>query len=508
VSDIAVAAGDKGRLALVWISNGNVYGAVADGGVGAPVSAPVQLSSAGGASGLDISIGVEGGAFAVWSQAGDVRAAMLEGTTWTAVAAPLDIDPAHVAGAGLGRPSVSVAADDTAVVAWGELDAAGVSHVFYRRLLGTTPSQFPQEASIAGGGTADSPSIDVEYDRSFAWVTFHQDVGGTTHTYARRLRGSTFDDPVALDGGAASFGPTLAMNPIGEGLAVTQGAGNTVLGATFADKTFDPVVRLDSAGSAAPQEPVAYFSDRGDGAVAYRAQGADGSATLIGRLLPGGKPDAETAISKPDAGPVVAGSLQIGGDRVGDVAVAMLQGAPGARTLTVALEDIPPARPVITDRTVNPRTGGIRWNPGLDYLGQQSFSVRVDGRTLGTSTTSSLRTRRVRDGRHIVTVTATDHRGQKATSRSMPVYTDTKKPRGLKVSTSRSGKLLRVSASATDPRGRGTGVRSYIVEWGDGKHSVSSRGKLHHRYRSSGRKRITVTVRDRAGNEVVKRTRA
>jgi hypothetical protein len=512
VSDIAVAAGTRGRLALVWVANGNVFGAVADGSPGAPVSAPVQLSNTGGASGLDVQIGVEGGAFAVWSQGGDVRAATLTGTTWTAVAGPLDIDATHTAGEGLGRPRVSVAADDTAVVAWGELDAGGVSHVYYRRLLGTTPSQFPQEASVPSsggqpGGTADAPEIEVEYDRSFAWVAFHQDFGGTPRTLARRLRGSTFDDPVAIDNGAASFGPALAMNPIGEGLAVTQGADNSVLGATFADKDFAPVVRLDSGGSAAPQSPVAYFSDRGDGALAYRAQSGDGNATAIGRLLPGGKPAPETAISKPGAGPVVAGSLRVGGDRVGDVAVAMLQGNPGARTLTVALEDVAPARPVITDRTVNPRTGGIRWNPGLDYLGKQVFRVRVDRRNVGTSTSSSLRTRRVRDGRHIVTVTATDRRGQSATSRSMAVYTDTKKPHAT-VSTSRSGKLLRVAVRASDPRGRGTGVRTYTVEWGDGKRSVSSHPNLRHRYRTSGRKRIVVTVRDRAGNGTVKRTRA
>jgi hypothetical protein len=512
VSDVAVAAGDRGRLALAWVSNGNVFGAVADGRPGAPVSAPAQLSTGGGATGLDVAIGLEGGAFAVWSQGGDVRAAMLKGTTWTVIPTPLDIDPAHAAGEGAGRPVVAVAADDTAVVAWGERDAAGVSHVFYRRLLETTLSQYPQEASVPSfngqaGGSADAPEIAVEYDRSFAWVAFHEDLGGASHTLARRLRGSTFDDPVSLDNGAVSSGPALAMNPTGEGLAVAQGGDNTVLGATFADKTFNPVTRLDGGGSAAPPEPVAYASDRGDAAVAYRAQSGDGNATTIGRYLAAGVPQAETGLSKADAGPVVAGSLRIGGDRVGDVTVAMLQGAPGARTLTVALQDLPPARPVITDRTVNPRTGGFRWNPGLDYLGAQSFRVRVDGRELGTSTGSSLRTARVRDGRHIVSVTATDRRGQSATSRSLPVYTDTKKPRA-KVSTSRSGKLLRVSVRATDPRGRGTGVRSYTVEWGDGTRSVSSHPSQRHRYRTAGRKRITVTVRDRAGNATVKRMRA
>src|SRR6476661_635809 len=162
VSEIAVAAGGKGHLALTLIANGKVYGAVATGKPGATVSAPVQLSNTGGASGLDVQSGVEGGAFAVWSQGGDVRSAMLTGTTWTAIAAPLDIDPAHAAGEGAGRPRVAVAADDTAVVAWGELDAGGVSHVYFRRLLGTTLSQFPQEAAAP----ADSPQIRVEYDRS------------------------------------------------------------------------------------------------------------------------------------------------------------------------------------------------------------------------------------------------------------------------------------------------------------------------------------------------------
>jgi hypothetical protein len=514
VSDLSVAAGANGRLALVWIAGGTVFGAVADGKPGAPVSTPVALSGPGGASGVDVQIGVEGGAFAVWSQGGDVHAAMLEGTTWTAIPAPLDIDGTHVAGEGSGRPRVSVAADDTAVVAWGERDAGGVSHVYYRRLLGTTVSQFPQEASVAvlgaeAGGAADLPEIEVEYDRSFAWVTFHQDVGGRPRTLARRLRGSTFDDAFAIDNGVSSTAPALAMNPIGEGLAVTEGTDNSVLGSTFADKTFAPVARLDGAGSAAPPEPVAYFSDRGDGAVAYRAQAGDGSAVAIGRLLPGGRPEAETAISKPDGGPVVAGTLHAGGDRVGDVAVAMLQDSAAGRILTVALEDIPPARPVISARShfVNPRTAGIAWSPGLDYLGPQTFKVRVDGREIGATASTVLRTTKVRDGKHRLQVVTTDRRGQSAASRVATMYVDSKRPR-QRVSAARSGKLLRVTVSASDPRGTGSGVKSYSVDWGDGHTSTSARGRLVHRYRTAGRKRIVVTTRDRARNEAVKRVRA
>jgi hypothetical protein len=50
-------------------------------------------------------------------------------------------------------------------------------------------------------------------------------------------------------------------------------------------------------------------------------------------------------------------------------------------------------------------------------------------------------------------------------------------------------------------------VRSLSVDWGDGHRSASRTGQFRHRYRTSGRKRITVTVRDRARNENVKRLR-
>jgi hypothetical protein len=349
--------------------------------------------------------------------------------------------------------------------------------------------------------------IDVEYDRSFAWVLYREDVGGRSRTLARRLRGSTFDDAFAIDNGVSSTGPALAMNPIGEGLMVAQGTDTSVLGSLFADKTVQPPARLDGGGSTALPEPVAAYSDRGDAAIAYRRQGADGSSTAIGRLLPGGRPEPEVAISSPTAGPVVPASLRIGADRVGDTAVAMLQGAPGARTLTVALQDTPPRRPVPSARYVNPRAGGIAWGAGLEYLGPQTFEVRVDGRRIGTTTATRLRTTKVRDGRHRLQVVAIDRRGQRAASRVVAIYADSKRPHAT-VSAARSGKLLAVSIHATDPKGRGSGVRSYTVDWGDGQRSSSGRSVLRHRYRTAGRKRITVTVRDRARNATVKRLRA
>jgi hypothetical protein len=254
---------------------------------------------------------------------------------------------------------------------------------------------------------------------------------------------------------------------------------------------------------------VAYFSDRGDGALAYRRQGADGGAVAAGRLLPGGAPaQPEVVISRPDAGAVVAGTLRAGGDRVGDLAVAMLQQSAAGRTLTVALQDIAPGRPRARSRYVSPRIAGIAWGAGLDYLGPQTFHVRVDGREVGTTTGATrLRTTRVRDGRHRLQIVAVDRRGQRTPGSVTTIYADSRAPHAS-ASASRAGRALTVAVQASDPGGSGSGVRSYAVDWGDGHRSTSRRPVLRHRYGSAGRKRIVVTVGDRAGNQAVKRLRA
>jgi hypothetical protein len=186
----------------------------------------------------------------------------------------------------------------------------------------------------------------------------------------------------------------------------------------------------------------------------------------------------------------------------------MLQGPAGGRVLTAAVHDIPPARPVVSARSryVNPRTEGITWNPGLDYLGAQTFRVRVDGREIGAASQPRLRTARVRDGRHRLQVVATDRRGQSSPSRVATMFVDTRRPRAA-VTAARAGRLVTVSVRASDPGKAGSGVRAYDVDWGDGRTTTSGRSTLRHRYSSSGRRKITVTVRDRARNETVKTVR-
>jgi hypothetical protein len=395
-TEAAVAAGPPGRLAVAWIQGGIVYGAL----VG---RAPVPLSSGGGAQHLAVEMGVNGAAYAVWAQNGDVRAARLSGATWQAVPQPLDVVPARAAGAGALRPKLAVAADGSALVVWGEVFPGGVSHVMARRIYGTTLSVLPRDA----GAAADSPEVDIEYDRSYAWVAFRQVIGGVSRSVARRLRASTFEPPFALDGGNASYGPAIGMSSSGTGHAVAVGSG-LLYGAPLRGDRFSGARRSDRTGGVT--NAAVATSERDDSALAWRA-GADPTAVVRARRAPdGGRLGREARLSRAGGGPVAPGPLSASSNRVGDVAVAFVQGG----AVGVATFDLPPAAPSLRNLPdVVGRRVLVRWSPGLDFNGPQRYRVLVDGRRAGATGKTSLRIR-LGPGRHRIHVIGVDRRGQRS----------------------------------------------------------------------------------------------
>ncbi|MGH2949127.1 MAG: hypothetical protein ACRDPC_23220 [Solirubrobacteraceae bacterium] len=496
-TEAAVAAGEEGRVAVAWIENGDVLGALAGGAV-------AGLSSGGGASGVSVDMGVNGVAYAVWTHAGDVRAARLEGQAWQPVPAPLDINPAATASG----PRVAVAADGSALVVWTEAGGDGRTHVFARRLYGTNLSSIPQDATLdtfegQAAGSADSPDVDVEYDRSYAWVVFRQDIGGRSRSIGRRLRASTFEPPQAIDGGVTSIEPRVSTTGLGSGHGVAWGMDGTVIGSSLRDDAFQPPARVDLTGVVS--RPLVAFSDRSDAAVVWRA-GGDSDAVVRGRLAPDESPfGPEVVLSRGDLGPVAPNELAASSNRVADVAVAMLQGAPGARHLTVAMHDLPPSRPVLSGtRSHGPARPMIRWNPGLDFGGPQTFKVLIDGREVATTAKTRLRApRKLKRGSRRLQVIGVDRRGQVSPpSRSRRMVIDAGKPR-LGVRFRRSGRCVSVSIRTRDRR-RGTGIRGVRTDWGD-ESKRSRRMSARHCYRRGGRYTVTVVSRDRAGNKTTRR---
>ena len=326
-------------------------------------------------------MGVNGVAYAVWTQNGDVRAARLQQGTWQPVPAPLDIDPARAAT----EPEVAVAADGSALVVWSE-----AGNVFARRIYGTTLSVLPQDA-----GPGDSPQVDIEYDRSYAWVAFRQGI----HSVARRLRASTFEPPYALDRGIDSAGPDVSMSSSGVGHGVSVTATGWLVGAPLRNDAFRPATRLDGTGGVTAA--VLATSERDDSAVAWLA-----GDVVRGRVLPDrGRAGRPAVLARGAAGPLSASS-----NRVGDTAVAVVSGG----SVTVAAYDLPPSAPTLRDLPdMVGRRVLVRWVPGQDFGGRQRYRVVVDGDRAGTTSATSLRVR-LRSGRHRITVIGIDRRGQRS----------------------------------------------------------------------------------------------
>jgi hypothetical protein len=493
-SDVKVAVGEGNRIAVAWVSAGNVLGASTPvSNTPAPFTAPALIGGP-AASSVDVDLGVNDAAYAVWQQGGDVRAARLQDAAWTGLAAPVDINPALEAGTGAMRPRVAVSAEGYAVVTWGE--SADLRRVYARRLTGLNLSSYPQQVSQdADGGNADSPDIDIEDDGSFAWVAYRQDTPTGSHTFSRRLVGSQFEPRSAIDGGVLSSEPRIDMNGKGAGEAVAQAPDGTVLGSLLDRDVFETTFPVGAG--AMPPKPEVASTDRGDLAIAWR-----GAGDARGRVKPYRKAFlGDTQLSNPALGPVVDPGVFIGGDRVGDFSVAFVQEAAGVRALSVASYDDPPGAPYIgKDQALKSTTRPeLKWRPGLDLWGEQSYRVYVDGVPVGQTKGASLVPAvPLKTGRHTWQVEAVDIHGQTSRSRARTLKIDATAP-ALKVTVSgkrQGGQTLKIRLSVRDVGG--SGLDHTTIDFGDKSATTASR-TVSHRYRA-GKFTLKVVAVDKSGN--------
>jgi hypothetical protein len=498
-TEVKLAVGDGYRLAVAWVADGNVYANVAGGSLVSPggFSGPVQIGGPDARS-VDIDLGINGAAYVVWEQSGDVRAARLQDTTWNGLVPPLDVTPALEAGTGALRPKVAVSAEGYAVATWGERAPDGVTHVLARRLTGMNLSAFPQDLTLPGG-SADSPDIDIEDDGSFAWVVYRQEVGGVSRSLGRRLIGSQFEAPEVVDGGYPSTEPRIDMSSRGAGYAVAQGDGGPLVVGNWLDHDHfqQPGGRIDSANSPVLTKPEVATADGNELAVAYRL-GATARARFKAENEAMGP---EFTISNPALGPVIDPGVYIGGDRVGDFVVAMVQGTEGAYTLTAAAYDRDPGTPFIESSEAYKRRTRplLRWRPGLELWGIQRFRVFMDGVQIGETINDTLTpSTPLTPGRHTWQIEAVDRAGQTKRSRARTLKIDPVAPT-VKVSISgkrSAGQNLKITVKARDTGG--SGLDHINVDYGD-KSAISNSSKTRHRYKR-GKFRLKVTAIDKAGN--------
>ncbi|MEA2316689.1 MAG: hypothetical protein QOD44_878, partial [Solirubrobacteraceae bacterium] len=217
-------------------------------------------------------------------------------------------------------------------------------------------------------------------------------------------------------------------------------------------------------------------------------------------------PQPDTALSSLAGGSSDAASgLEAAADRLGDIAVAFVQGPPGARSIMVGSFDRAPGRFALTSGTNwrNAATSRLRWGASAELWGAVTYRVEVDGRVVGQTGSTDLPVTGLADGLHRWRVVAVDRLGQETATGTRVLRHDGTPPRAS-ISVNRRGRVVRVVARPTDASRAGrpaSGVRSVRISFGDGA-SVTARAATH-RYRRTGPATIRVTVRDLAGNTAI-----
>lgn len=507
-----VAASGLGRLAVAYVNGGQLYVAVKPA-ANQPFLAPQLIG--GPASDPSIDMSVNGAAWLSFTSAGDVRVATMPRTATQFGGLPdvLDVNQPDLSGEGTGRSRVAVSADGAAVVVFGEAGRVIGRRVFVGR-ISTAPQDLtlPDLGGLAGGA-ADLPAIDIEDDSSFAWAVFRQRFAdGHTHAIARRLVGSAFEAPVAVDGQPVPgtldvTGTEIALNGRGEGLVAT-GVGANAFGAVLHDDVMNPAGLLNP-GNGVGADPVAAFGEANEGYVAHRTgtSAADAGVLLshfdvdlAKRTIPGAEP--AQAASNPALGPVdAAAGLDLAIDRLGDGAAVFVQDGADGRRLVAGIADRPPGgfEVYTTSRVRGLVRPTLSWAPATDLFGGVSYTVTLDDQPIATTRETRVSpSNPIPDGPHTIQVTATDRRGQAVRSKPRTVRVDSVAPRltftvgGAR----RRGGLVTVTARVSD--GTGAGVAAVSIDFGD--RTVIPAAQASHRYGRAGTFTVRVVAQDKAGN--------
>ena len=522
-SQPVIAAGNGGVLLIAFINSGSLY-VVDRPSTTSPYVTPQVLF--GGASNLQIQMSNFGKAYLAFTAAGagghDVRAAYYYNGRWSLESSALDALASDDAGTGTGRPAVAAAGDGVGIVVWGE-----AGHIYARRLWGTSPSVAFQQADVpALGGwsevSADQPSVGGGGDSSYVDVVFHEVLSNGAVDQSRvlmnRLQGAVFDgitqpDGTSTPGAEGAEQSQIADSEYGRGIVTSERDASHQLWAALLGNNgvTKGVLRVDSLQNSTAPDATAGMDGLNSGFVAWQQNpGAFGTPEIRARYYDGSTLGPEQVLSSPGQGPTNANSgLATAGDVAGDAAVAWVQGS-GSGTRIVAAQlyqppgGLPPLTPLQYARTVRPR---LDWSAPRQAWGPIRYVLSVNHVPLAQTTATALTVPTpLSQGKHTWDVTAINPAGLATTARAGTVWVDTVAPsvQFKLTGRERTGSVLHIYVSYTDspppvPRAAASGVSSVVVKWGDGTSYHIKHGKFHI-YKRAGRYKLTVTVKDRAGN--------
>jgi hypothetical protein len=412
-------------------------------------------------------------------------------------------------------PAIGVSLAGNAVVTWQEPDASGVARILARRIFGNRVGTAVLDVSATSAEgqpiqtEADAPAIAVNA-LGEAKIAYRLAGGpGSPYAGARILlntlpsevdpAGAKLQGVKVLAGGVSLGPPSLAVGPRGEFRAAYDGGSAAQL---VSGSDFEALTPPLSFGALHPlreltQAPVPTTLSRGGGGVTVWPALAGGLPAIQAREdFPGGA--YQTALlTAPISGPV--GLPALGGSGNGDALIAFMQGPSEQQQVMAAVAKAPPGPFQATTPVgwVRGDAATTEWTTPPEAFGATTYEVLVDGHVRSrplSGLSLHLDPRALGDGVHEVQVLATDSLGQQTLTPRATLKVDASPPA---VRLRRLGGR-RVAVRVSD-RGSGALARDTSISFGDG---TGSRRRLQarHAYATAGTYTIAVRGRDRVGN--------
>lgn len=542
----AIAAGDGGRLVVVWAQPfaanvDRLYFSSLDPGARTFQSPHVVDPNIGLAQYVYPSIAMNRGGQALMSYRvvyddqpgggllagyvlGDIRFARYDGAWWSVSGIPLERNPSQPqrTPTALNSPQVGIGYDGNGVVAWQEPDDNFHDRIWARRIFGNTPGNVLEVSPTSVGTGTSATTLNADADGFSMHVTSFDatafavrqqppsDGKGFTRTrvYVNQLpnefdpKAGALEGARPVDGGGAN-GPVGGVGPV----AIGSGAdGSWDLGFGSGSSSFDirgaeghvgRPARLDDGRSSLPGDPLVGRADSGGAVLAWPV---DAGVSVLERD-PDGTPT-QQEISANTGGAVHATDLAA--SDFGDAVIGFLQGDGAGQTIDAGTVNAPPgAFNVSTPPTwVNSKHLLLQWDPSPHGMTPVSYTVLIDDQDVADGLhrlSYRLNRSQIPSGIHTVSISATDPSLQATDSPTALLMIDRRPPR-VSIST-RSGRL--VVRLSDGPRHQVSGLSpgSTVVRWGDG-HSSSGTSRLSHAYSRPGSYLVKVSASDNAGNSV------
>jgi hypothetical protein len=408
-------------------------------------------------------------------------------------------------------PAIGIDLEGNGVVAWQEPDSSGVARIWVRRLFGVVQGNVLQVSpeTIAGRpvtSDAEAPAVGMSpYGEALVAFRIHGAVGSavaTTQLYTNTissefdLQASQLNGAIPVAGAAENDlgDPSAAVEKEGE-FRVSWIQGQRVRELTGGTETVGSPV---SIGSTSATRAPTTINPAGGGTTAWLAPaGAPAAVQVREDYAQGAFQFAQLGGSVP--GPV--DGLSFAGSGRGDALLGWTVGAPGQEEVVGDFVQAPPAPFLVSVPKGWVRGAGasISWEAPADAVAGVTYSVYVDGRPRlrglpGLS--ARLPSAGLGDGVHRVQVLATDAAGQQTMSAASELKVAADAPI-VRVELVDRGRGVRVAI--TDDGAAGVDDRALAISFGDGRHA-NRRARVVHVYARAGTYTITALVRDDAGN--------